>query len=105
MIPGQTFHSPVHSGTDPAQAGKDTAHADVQATRAFETLFVSNMVDEMMKTVDMGSSMGEHPAAMWRSVLSEALAESLVANGGLGIAESIQHKISAYKNHIGEPDG
>ena len=69
---------------------------DTEPAKAFELLFVSQIVDEMMKTVDMGSTMGEHPSEMWRSVISQSLAERLADGGGVGIAENVQRMLKAY---------
>lgn len=102
MLTIQALTPSVQTGNEPVASMKENSEADAETAKAFEALFVGNMVDEMMKTVDMGSSMGEHPAEMWRSVLSDALAVSLVENGGLGIAENIQLKITAYKAATGE---
>lgn len=84
-------------------AGADGAKpkTEVEAAKSFEAVFLSQMVDEMMKTVDFGSTMGEHSAEMWRSILSQSLADSLMENGGLGIADNIQNKLNAYKTQSG----
>lgn len=71
------------------------------ALRSFEAVFLSQVVDEMMKTVDIDATMGAHSAEMWRSVLSQALADGLMESGGLGIADSIESKLNAYKVHAG----
>ncbi len=63
---------------------------------AFEVMFVTQMVDEMMKTVDISQSMGKHAAEMWRSVLSQALAENLVEAGGLGLTDNVYRALDAY---------
>lgn len=89
-----------------AEASKPKSEAGGETAHAFETLFLSQVIDEMMKTVDLGQTMGDHAAEMWRSVISEALANNLMENGGFGIADSIQKKIDAYKVHAGgENDG
>lgn len=74
------------------------------ALKSFEAVFLSQVVDEMMKTVDIDATMGAHSAEMWRSVLSQALADGLMESGGLGIADSIESKINAYKVHAGGKD-
>ena len=71
------------------------------ALKSFEAVFLSQVVDEMMKTVDIDATMGAHSAEMWRSVLSQALADGLMDSGGLGIADSIESKLNAYKLHTG----
>lgn len=80
------------------------AVSEHEAAKAFETLFLSQMVDEMMKTVDMSASMGAHASEMWRSIISEALAENLMQSGGLGLTDNIYQKLNAYRPQIGEND-
>lgn len=68
---------------------------EVEAAKEFEAVFLSQFVDEMLKTVDMGT--GENDAQMWRSFMSEALSKSLVDQGGLGMAANVQQMMAAYK--------
>ncbi|MDC0739468.1 hypothetical protein N6L24_14360 [Cognatishimia sp. SS12] len=70
---------------------------ELQSAKEFEAVFLSQFVDEMMKTVDMGAATGGKDAHMWRSFMSEALSESLVEQGGLGLAANIQQMMTAYK--------
>lgn len=94
-------HGPQHN-MSPRTAAEDQITSETDAARSFEMMFLSNVLDEMIKTVDLESSMGAHPASMWRSVLSEALAESLVNQGGIGIGKSIDQKIAAYTTRLGD---
>lgn len=89
----------------PASAEMKNRQEQFEAVQAFETLFLTQMVDEMMKTVDMSATMGAHASEMWRSVLSEALAENLMDSGGLGISDNIHKKLNAYRSNLGEDDG
>lgn len=68
---------------------------EVEAAKEFETVFLSQFVDEMLKTVDMGT--GQNDGQMWRSFMSEALSKSLVDQGGLGMATNVQQMLAAYK--------
>lgn len=68
---------------------------EMEASKEFETVFLSQFVDEMLKTVDMGT--GENDGQMWRSFMSEALSKSLVEQGGLGLASNVQQMMAAYK--------
>lgn len=65
--------------------------------KEFETVFVTQFVDEMMKTLPATAFGGEKQAEMWRSFMSEAVAKSLVDQGGLGIAAPVQDMIGAYE--------
>ena len=79
--------------------------SEAEALKSFEAVFLSQMVDEMMKTIDMQASMGEHSAEMWRSVVAQALADGIMEDGGLGIAQNIQNNMDAYKARTGDLDG
>lgn len=68
---------------------------EVEAAKEFEAVFLSQFVDEMLKTVDMGT--GQNDAQMWRSFMSEALSKSMVDQGGLGMAANVQQMMAAYK--------
>ncbi|GAA6209900.1 hypothetical protein NBRC116601_31930 [Cognatishimia sp. WU-CL00825] len=84
----------------PAQQAAPTAkltEKELQSAKDFEAVFLSQFVDEMMKTVDMGSASGGKDSQMWRSFMSEALSQSLVERGGLGLAGNIEQMMAAYK--------
>ncbi|CUI96010.1 rod-binding protein [Cognatishimia activa] len=68
---------------------------EMESSKEFEAVFLSQFVDEMLKTVDMGT--GENDGQMWRSFMSEALSKSLVEQGGLGLASNVQQMMAAYK--------
>lgn len=72
--------------TDPSALGQE-----------FETVFVTQFVDEMMKTLPTSAFGGEKQAEMWRPFMSEAVAKSLVEQGGLGLAAPVQDMIGAYE--------
>lgn len=96
-----TSISPTVAAQVHVQTSKSKNENSREIPQAFETMFLSQVIDEMMKTVDLGPTMGDHAAEMWQSVISEALANNLMENGGLGIADSIQQKIDAYQVHTG----
>lgn len=68
---------------------------EVQAAKDFEAVFLQQFVDEMLKTVDMGT--GDNDGQMWRTFMSEALSKSLVEQGGLGMTANVQQMMAAYK--------
>ncbi|GAA6199877.1 rod-binding protein [Aquicoccus sp. SU-CL01552] len=65
--------------------------------REFETVFLSQFVDEMMSTIDYGPASGGQGAEMWRSFMSQALAEKLAERGGLGLGANIEQMLDAYR--------
>lgn len=61
-------------------------------------MVLSNFVDEMMKTVKTGAFGSEKDAQMWRSFLSDAIAEQLTLQGGLGLQRHVSDVVSAYQS-------
>lgn len=80
---------PPQVKTPPASKGTETAEA-------FEAVFLTQFVDEMMKTTGDTAYGGKQQAEMWRSFMSEAVAQHLVAQGGLGLAAPVAQMIDAY---------
>ncbi|MDK3016717.1 rod-binding protein [Pseudodonghicola flavimaris] len=69
-----------------------------ETAEAFEAVFISQFVDQMMKTVDYGPAAGGQGAEIWRSFLSEAMAEQLAERGGLGLSDNIGRMLAAYRD-------
>lgn len=67
-----------------------------KVAREFEKLFVSQIVEQMMKTVDFGSMDGGFGEEMWRSFMSNSLADKLVEQQGMGIAGNIEEMLNTY---------
>ncbi len=90
---------PVPAAT--ANANTEASAADKARNerlgREFETVFLSQFVDEMMSTVDYGPASGGQGAEMWRSFMSQALAEQLAERGGLGFGANIEQMLNAYR--------
>ena len=91
--------SPLANAQIPNQIGPQNRLSEQEIAKAkeFETLFLSQFVDEMLKTVDLDAATGGRDMYMWRSFMSQAMAESLVDQGGLGLATSVEQMMSAYK--------
>ncbi|WP_206615102.1 hypothetical protein [Mesobaculum littorinae] len=79
----------------PATAARPAAGADAVA-RDFESVFLTQAVEEMMKSVDLGEFAGGQAAETWRSFLARAVADEIAGQGRTGIAQSVQSKIAAY---------
>ena len=62
----------------------------------FETLFLGRFVDEMMKTVGPAVFGGEQQADMWRSFLSDAVAQQLAETNSLSLGGTISRAVAAY---------
>lgn len=70
---------------------------EAQKAKEFEAVFLSQFVDQMMKTVDTSVATGGPDGDMWRSFMSDAISQSLVDRGGLGLAQNIESMLSAYR--------
>jgi len=87
------------TSTTPASAHGHNVQKTAQdeAAEGFETVFLTQLVDQMMKTVDANAFGGEQQAEIWRSFLSEAIAEKLTDQGGLGFGNSVKQAITSYE--------
>ncbi len=72
-----------------------------QTAHEFEAVFLTQFVDQMMKTAGDTAFGGEDQAEMWRSFMSEAVAKHLVEQGGLGLAGSVEQMMNAYTRNTG----
>ncbi|OWU83224.1 hypothetical protein ATO6_20360 [Oceanicola sp. 22II-s10i] len=79
----------------PAPTAKPAPDATA-AAREFEAMFMTQMVDEMLKQVDMGSMGAGQAEQHFRYFLSEAIAEQMVEQGGTGLSRSLNAAMSAY---------
>lgn len=79
-----------------ARPGKAAPDAPATAAREFEAMFLTQMVDEMMKNVDIGQFAGGQGAEQWRFFLAQAFGEEIAAQGGAGIAQNVESALRAY---------
>lgn len=76
-------------------------HAPTQAqesAKKFESMFLSQMVNEMIKTVDIGNFGGGNAEDQWRSFLASAVADQIAQQGSTGIAQGIEMAINNYNS-------
>ena len=77
----------------PAAAPADKMRAQAQD---FETVFVSSMLQHMFTGIGNDGPLGNGPGVgVWRSMLTEQFAKSLVKSGGLGIADQVYKSMLA----------
>ncbi len=77
----------------PVRAGKAAA-ADASALTRFEAVVLQTFIAEMLPQ-DGDSVYGAGLSGdMWKSMLSEKIAEQVASNGGLGIAERIGEQLA-----------
>lgn len=77
--------------------GPKAGAREAEVAKEFEALFLSQFVDQVMSTVEVKSSGGGQGAEMWRSFLSQAIADQLVEQGGLGLKTNVEQMLAAYK--------
>ena len=80
-----------------AQPGAIAPDAAKSAAREFEAVFLTETVEDMLNSVDIGDFGGGHAEETWRSFLARAYADQLVEQGTTGIAASVENSISAYR--------
>lgn len=83
----------------PREADPET----METAKKFEEMFLAQTVDEMLKSVDIGTFGGGHAEETWRSFLARAFAEQISDQGSTGIAQSVARAIGAYEGQ-GEQD-
>ena len=82
----------------PAAPGAKPHEADIhKVAKEFEAVFLTQTVDQMMKTVKLGDMDGGHAEATWRSFLAREMAERIADSGTTGIAQKIETMLKAYK--------
>lgn len=84
-------------GSEPLKVKAAVEQAkSTQTAHDFEAVFLTQFIDQMMKTAGDTAFGGEDQAEMWRSFMSEAVANHLVEQGGLGLAGSVEQMMKAY---------
>jgi peptidoglycan hydrolase FlgJ len=68
-----------------------------QSAVDFEAMFLGQMVDEMLSTVNLGDFGGGHAEETWRSFLSDAIGRSIAEQNTTGIAGRIDTAIQRYQ--------
>lgn len=92
----QTLPTPATAPKAPP-AAKPADPVTAESAQEFEAMFLGQMVDEMLSTVDIGSFGGGHAEETWRSFLSNAIGESIAAQNSTGIARSIETAMQRYQ--------
>ncbi len=81
-----------------ASAPRTADPVTAESAKEFEAMFLGQMVDEMLSTVDIGSFGGGHAEETWRSFLSNAIGESIAEQNSTGIARSIETAMARYQS-------
>ncbi|MFG6591826.1 rod-binding protein [Sulfitobacter sp. 1A12157] len=89
---------PILAPTPAAKPAAPQADAvTAEKAQEFEAMFLGQMVDEMLSTVDIGSFGGGHAEETWRSFLSNAIGESIAEQNSTGIARTIETAMQRYQ--------
>lgn len=81
----------------PSQPVSEGTEASAKAAKDFEAMFLGQMVDEMLSTVNIGDFGGGHAEETWRSFLSDAIGRSIAEQNSTGIADGIESAILRYQ--------
>ena len=88
-----------------ARAGASSSDQTKQVARDFEATFLSQVMDEMLKTVNLGALDGGFAEETWRSFLARAYADEMADQGTTGIAQSVERSIAAYQTAMAQQRG
>ncbi|MAL99460.1 MAG: hypothetical protein CL583_13540 [Alteromonadaceae bacterium] len=88
-----------------ARAGADSEAEAKRVAREFEATFLTQVMEEMLKTVDTGSLDGGFAEEQWRSFLARAYADEMASRGTTGIAQSVERSIAAYREAMAGQGG
>ena len=65
-----------------------------QTSKAFESSFLSVMLQQMFEGTDTPAPFGGGPGeSMFKSFLTQAMADKISARGGIGVAASVQREM------------
>ncbi|MEM9972739.1 MAG: hypothetical protein AAF771_01065 [Pseudomonadota bacterium] len=83
-------HRTVSAATGPAAK-------EAWAAQEFEAVFLTQAIDEMLKTVDIGAMGGGHAEETWRSFLAKSIADEIAQSRVTNISGGVTNAISAYR--------
>ena len=84
-----------------ALVARPATSAEVETAREFEAMFLSQTVDQMLKTVPEGMLGDGHAEEMWRSFLARAIADEIASGERVGVAQSVEAAIAGYSRVAG----
>ncbi|CAN5520955.1 hypothetical protein BH10PSE14_BH10PSE14_24320 [soil metagenome] len=88
--------APIAPATNPAPAATPSPKvaAAKQTAEKFEAVFLGQMTQLMMESVDVGDQFsGGHGEEMFRGVLAEKLGTAMASKGGIGLAPAVMAQI------------
>lgn len=90
--------SPVTTGPSiqvQAGGGAPASPEAERVAREFEAVFLSTVIEQMLKTGQPDTFGGGHAEEMWRSVMARAYADQVAATGGIGLAGAVSESITS----------
>lgn len=85
------------AGVEINLGGPGKSQDSAAVARDFEVLFMSQVVGQMLQTIDFGKMNGGFGEEMWRSFLANSIAEKIVDKSGIGLARNIEEMLNAYR--------
>ncbi|KGM46960.1 rod-binding protein [Pseudooceanicola atlanticus] len=104
-ISGQAALALTQARQQQATQGQGTSPEVQKTAREFEAVFLTQVVDEMFKTVDLGDMSGGFAEETWRSFMARAFADELAARGSTGISQSVEASMNSYRNAMNAKGG
>ncbi len=95
--PGPATGSPAQPPLAGAGQAPPAQARDKAVSKDFAAVFLTQVVEQMMKTVKLGPLDGGQGEAIWRSFMARAMADQIAQSGSTGIARSVERMIRAYK--------
>ena len=69
-----------------------------KVSQEFESIFLSNMLEEMFAGVEEDGPFDSGPgSSAWRSLRTEEFARTVAASGGIGLADHVQRQLIALQ--------
>jgi Rod binding domain-containing protein len=85
----------------PPKAAQIAGKSDIRkSAEDFEAMFITEMLKPMFDTIDMSEDPmfgGGEGEKMFQSFMTEEYGKNLAANGGIGIADSIEAQMLKYQ--------
>lgn len=95
----------VAQGRIQLAARSDVDDQTREVAKEFEATFLTQVMEEMLSTVNIGSLDGGFAEETWRSFLARAYADELAEQGTTGIAQSVERSITAYRDAMARQGG
>ena len=95
---GASLNSIANSGSAGAQNALKVKGKAKQASENFESMFLSNMFQQMYTNIDGDGPFGGSGALkIWRSFMTDQIAKSFAKAGGIGLAPQIYQTLLKHQ--------